>query len=344
MKKRIYYMDYLRAIAIIGVLALHAAAPYVTMYQKVDFWTWESGIIYNALVRWCVPIFLMISGALLLGRKEESLSTFFKKRANKILIPFVVWSVIYYVWRTYMWYPGYSIKEMLILFFNNNIYYHLWYFYALVGIYLLIPMFNVFVNHASRTLVGYIVGLWILFYGGLRYYSFIVSNEFYSFFPLSEYIGMILIGYYFGKYDHNFKTRIVIYICGGIGAIATILRTNSLTFDQGAFSGYAYSYSSPNVIAMSIALFVFVKYAIGRLQEKPNFAPGKTVKLIASTSFGVYLIHPIILDKLRPFFHDGTNIIIHPVIGIPAQTILLLIISVAIAWVIGKIPYIRRII
>ena len=67
---RIYYMDYLRTIAIIGVLSIHAAAPYVAMYQKVDFSMWEAVIIHNSLSRWCVPIFFMISGALLLGKKE----------------------------------------------------------------------------------------------------------------------------------------------------------------------------------------------------------------------------------------------------------------------------------
>ena len=125
LQKRIHDMDNLRAIAILGVLLLHAATPYVVLYSKIDTVDWQTGIIYNALSRWCVPIFLMISGALLLGRKEEPLVDFFKKRANKILLPFLVWSLIYYVWATYMWNPGYSVKEFLILFFNNKVYDHL---------------------------------------------------------------------------------------------------------------------------------------------------------------------------------------------------------------------------
>ena len=261
-----------------------------------------------------------------------------------MLIPFIVWSVVYYIWRTYMWYPDYSVKEMLILFFNSGIYYHLWYFYALLGIYLFVPVFNVFVNHASRTLVGYVVILWILFYGVFRYYSYIVSNKFVDYFPLTESIGSFLMGYYFAKYELSPKMRALIYVCGLIGAAETVWRTNSLTMEQGAFSGYAYAYSSPNVIAMSIALFVFVKYTIEKLQNNPKFAPSKLVKLIAGTSFGVYLIHPILLDKLRPFFYENTTVFLHPVIAIPLQTVILLALSVIIAWIIGKIPYIRRVI
>lgn len=344
MKERIYYMDYLRAIAIIGVLILHAATPYVSMYNKVDYWTWETGVIYNASVRWCVNIFLMISGALLLGRREEPLVDFFKKRANKILIPFIAWSVIYYIWRAYMWDLTFSLKQFVVLFSNNGIYYHLWYFYALFGIYLLAPMLNAFVTNASAALIRYVAVLWVIFYGGFRYFSYIVSNKFTLFFPLSEYVGMFLLGYYFAKFEQTVKVRAAIYVAGIIGAVSTVWQTNSLTADQGVFSGYAFQYSSPNVIAMSIALFVFFKYTIRRLQQEPNFAPGKIVKIIASTSFGVYLVHPILLDKLRPLFHEGITTFMHPVIGIPLQTLIILVGSVIIAWGIGKIPFIRRII
>ncbi len=57
MQKRIQYMDSLRAIAILGVLLLHVATPYVVLYGKINEIDWQIGIIYNALSRWCVPIF-----------------------------------------------------------------------------------------------------------------------------------------------------------------------------------------------------------------------------------------------------------------------------------------------
>lgn len=342
-KNRIFYMDYVRALAIIGVLVIHTAAPYATMYNKVDFWIWESSIIYNSLVRWCVPLFLMVSGALLLGRKEESLTDFFTKRANRIIIPFLCWSVFYFAWRHFYFGAELSIAKMFSQMLNNGTYYHLWYFTALIGIYLLVPIFNVFVNHASRTLVGYLVLLWVMVYGGFRYYSFIVPNDIETFFPLTEFIGMFLMGYYFSKFEQPLKARIVIYLLGIIGGVGTILRTNSFAFDQGVFSSYAFSYSSPGVIAMSIALFVFIKYAITRWSNnKENFQTGKIIKLISTASFGIYLVHPVLLDLLRPYFHEGLDIYIHPIIGIPLQTIILLVVSTIISWGIGKIPVLKK--
>jgi len=337
-------MDSLRAIAILGVLLLHAATPYVVLYEKIAVFDWQTGIVYNALSRWCVPIFLMISGALLLGRKEEPLGTFFKKRANKILLPFIAWSIIYYAWATYMWNPGYSLKEFLIMFFNNQIYYHLWYFYALIGIYLLAPLFNIFVNHASKQMIGYVVVLWILFYGIFRYYSYIVSNEFTLFFPLSEYIGFFLLGYYLAKFELSAKWRIGIYLLGIIGAFETIWRTMALSEQQGQFSGYAYSYSSPNVIMMTIALFIFVKYWINRKVANGNYQTSKLVKLIGQTSFGVYLVHAMILDKVRPHFFEGDELFIKPLFAIPLQVVIILVLSTIIVWIIQKIPYLNRLI
>lgn len=341
---RIQYMDSLRAIAILGVLLLHAATPYVVLYDKIADFDWQTGIVYNALSRWCVPIFLMISGALLLGRKEEPLGTFFKKRANKILLPFIAWSIIYYAWATYMWNPGYSVKEFLIMFFNNQIYYHLWYFYALIGIYLLAPVFNIFVNHASKQMIGYVVVLWILFYGIFRYYSYIVSNEFTLFFPLSEYIGFFLLGYYLAKFELSIKWRIGIYVLGIIGAFETIWRTMALSEQQGQFSGYAYSYSSPNVIVMSIALFVFVKYWVNRKVANGSYQTSKIVKLIGQTSFGVYLVHAMILDKVRPHFFEDNEMFIKPLFAIPLQVVIILVLSTIIVLIIQKIPYLNRLI
>ncbi len=199
--------------------------------------------------------------------------------------------------------PGYSWKEFFYyVFFNNQIYYHLWYFYALIGIYLLAPIVNIFVNHASKQMIGYVVVLWILFYGVLRYYSYIVSNEFTLFFPLSEYIGFFLLGYYLAAFELTKKWRIGIYVLGFIGAMETVLRTNVLTAEQGQFTSYAFSYSSPNVIAMSVALFVFVKYWVNRKAARGTYRTSGIIKLIGQTSFGVYLVHAMILDKVRPYF------------------------------------------
>jgi surface polysaccharide O-acyltransferase-like enzyme len=119
-KKHVHYLDYLRTFAIIGVLVIHTSTPYVGMFNKIEFWKWETSIIYSSLIRWCVPIFFMVSGALLLGRNEEPLKDFFLKRGNRILVPFVIWTGIYFIWRSYFWNTELSVREFISLVLNND--------------------------------------------------------------------------------------------------------------------------------------------------------------------------------------------------------------------------------
>lgn len=235
------------------------------------------------------------------------------------------------------------MERIFIMFFNNQVYYHLWYFYALIGIYLLAPIFNIFINHASRQMIGYVIVLWILFYGGFRYYSYIVSNEFTLFFPLSEYIGFFLLGYYLAAFELTRKWRIGIYVLGMVGAIETVLRTNVLTEEQEQFTSYAFSYSSPNVIVMSIALFVFVKYWVNRKVVRGTYETSGIIKLIGQTSFGVYLVHAMILDKVRPYFLKAMSFF-KPIIAIPMQVFIILVLSTFIVCIIQKIPLLKRIV
>ena len=345
MNNRAYYFDYLRVIAILGVIVIHVAAAYVVMYLKIPMIQWEASVVFNGLVRWCVPIFFMVSGALLLGRKEEPLGMFFKRRANRILLPFMIWTVVYYIWRQYFWYGGtLDVLELGRLFLNNQVYYHLWYLYALIGIYLLVPVLNVFVNHAKLQVVGYISLMWGIAYCGFRYFGYEVGNVFVDFFPLSNYVGMVIVGYYFSRVELSRKWRYAIYVAGIVGVLLTIRQTFSLTNNQGVFSSYAMQYESPFVMATAIALFVWFRYVIGGKQEKnPDFKPSRLVQVISRLSFGIYLLHVLLLDMVRKFFHDNGEVLINPIIGMPLQLVLVLTITTVLVWIIEKIPYIRRV-
>lgn len=80
---------------------LHAAneaiAPQVM--NQTEVWRWWMVNIYQTLSRTGVPLFVMLTGALLLQpSKNETLSVFFKKRWARIGLPFLFWGAIYFAW------------------------------------------------------------------------------------------------------------------------------------------------------------------------------------------------------------------------------------------------------
>ena len=87
--------------------------------------------------RMSVPCFLMISGALLLGREEPV-----KKHLHRtlhFLTALIVWDAVYYLWNTYYMRSEFDLKEILYVPAEA----HLWYLYAMVPIYLAMPFLQI---------------------------------------------------------------------------------------------------------------------------------------------------------------------------------------------------------
>src|SRR5256885_496912 len=90
------WMDALRVLACLAVIVLHVSASVVIDFPDVRSLHWTVGNIGNAFTHWCVPVFVMLSGALLLSpAKQLPVTVFYRKRASRILIPLAFWSVVY---------------------------------------------------------------------------------------------------------------------------------------------------------------------------------------------------------------------------------------------------------
>ena len=110
--KRLVYMDWLRVLATIAVVTIHVSAGYVSVLDANNASRWMAGNLFESISRASVPIFVMISGALLLkGTKDISVGEFLQKRASKVIIPFIAWSAIFYAYGAYAGYFPASLKQ-----------------------------------------------------------------------------------------------------------------------------------------------------------------------------------------------------------------------------------------
>ncbi|MBR6928129.1 MAG: acyltransferase, partial [Methanobrevibacter sp.] len=92
--RRIYYYDFIRAFAIFGVLACHCFAGSVVNVDLFNTRFWYYSLFLNSLRLVSVPLFIVVSGALLIGKKD-SIRVFIKKRFNKVIIPYIFWVIMY---------------------------------------------------------------------------------------------------------------------------------------------------------------------------------------------------------------------------------------------------------
>ena len=206
--QRAYYVDVMKVCAAFGVVAYHAASPIDLSLQlqlsPADWWLLRC---ISPLGRSCVPIFIMLSGALLLDpKKNESVQSFFKKRMNKVLYPLCFWSCAYYIW-LYVWHDTpLNAQYIITSLINGRPYHHLYYLFLIIGLYILTPVFRIYMRTASkRTQLFFIsVSLLLLFiYTGIAAFFFEVTllqslNALTMFVP---FIGYYLLGGYLNMSD-----------------------------------------------------------------------------------------------------------------------------------------------
>src|SRR5271154_6044285 len=137
--QNIDWISNLRLIALYAVIILHSASPLLEHYDKVPAADWWQADFFNALVRFAVPVFVMITGALLLHREYE-VGDFFKKRLSRVITPFLFWSLVYIA---YSWYndeiafdaDAWTNTKQVLHLLKYGSSYHLWYVYMLIGLY-----------------------------------------------------------------------------------------------------------------------------------------------------------------------------------------------------------------
>jgi len=165
-KKRYFGIDLIRVVACYLVVQTHAGELYYIGDGGVLL-RWDKNIwpgIFNSLERNCVPLFVMISGYLLLPIKTDY-STFLKKRFTRISFPFIIFCILYDV---FFYIKGdIDLKTMFInipkIFINYGTELgHLWYMYMAMGIYLFIPIISPWVKTAQKEHFYYYFAIWFI--------------------------------------------------------------------------------------------------------------------------------------------------------------------------------------
>jgi len=344
-----YSVDLIRSLAILLVVLVHATAfPYIIPGEITPtvMKTWWTIDIYAAVANLAVPLFVMLSGALLLdpAKADEPLKVFFKKRFMRVGLPMIFWTIAYFGWGVFVSGQPLTVNSILQGLLSGS-YYHLWFLYLLVGLYLATPVLRVLVKHVNRDKFKYLLVLWFI---GNTAVPFI--NQFASFgfnpvmFVFTGWIGYFLLGIYLLKV----KARSWIAILGVVtGVLATIFGSWWITATAGEkFTGFFHEPLNFTLIMASTSLFLLLTAIPKSKIENGHPIANNLLHWISQNTLPIYLLHIIVMETIKAGFLGFTLNMntMNPIVEIPLLTIITFALTAAIVYPLKKIPYIKQII
>lgn len=337
------YIDFLRAFATIGVIFIHVSAN--NWYGNIGTNDWIAFSIYEGLFKIAVPIFFMISGCLFLNsQKERSIAELFKNYIGRLIIFLIFWAIIYKLiqfpqnemtfWE--------NLRNALIEILNGQTQSHLWFVYAIIGMYLLVPLLRPVMKNTSKTTVLYLLIICIVF-GSL--YEFFAQygmmmwltnnlNKIKSGFSVG-YVGYFLLGAYLDRYNIEKKYRPCIYILGILGSAFSIGMVIFDCISTQTLNERFWSYTMPGMYLASIAVFTLV-----RNMKVKNTEVIRVVHFISNNSLGIYGVHFAIIIFLWRVGFDTFSFA--GVLSVPVISLIVLLLSLMVAYLLKKIPVVGK--
>jgi len=334
-------VDLAKALAVCGVLLIHCSANRFALYD-VGSASWLLTAFWGLVGRWAVPVFLLCSGALMNDPgRELPLKKLFSRYLLRLALALSVWAGLYELLRIYMQRGAASLSVLLAQaardWFYGDTYYHLYYFYFAIALYLSLPLTRLIARYASDMEIRYLLILW-LFAGGVMPYlkcfppfSKMGASLLYYVLPAAFLCpGLGLLGWYLRQHPpKNWRGPAALFV---IGFAAAFLGTWQRSAAAGALDAMHLNAFDPFVLLMAVGLF-----RLCQLWAARRGAPSPAV-LLSRASFCIYLIHPFFQWLTRQNFFES----LPPLWGVPVQAALLLGLSLISYLILRKLPLVGR--
>ena len=263
----------------------------------------------------------MTTGALMFPVRQ-SMGAFYKKRILRVLWPFLIWSVLYYlfpwitgllgldksiVYTCFIWAESdsqsfqSSLANILrIPYTFSFIAQHMWYIYMLIGLYLYMPIFSAWVERATKRQMQVVLGLWGLstflpyFHQFVSTYAFgtCTWNSFGLFYYFAGFNGYLLLGHYLRyhvnwSWSRTWPVALVLLVAGFLVTYLGYGYIMSLPDKTPEMIELFWTYNTINVACMSAAWFLLLKHVSLPAESKA----GRMLANLTFCGFGIYMVH-----------------------------------------------------
>ncbi|MDE7416601.1 MAG: acyltransferase family protein [Lachnospiraceae bacterium] len=351
--RRIVYLDFIRVIACILVVMVHISAQQIEDFSvdSVQFIITNS---FNCLAFTGVALFVMISGALALNpQKEVGIKSMLMHKTMHFFILYYIWKAFYQVVDLLdkgACFTFQNIKNDIILaLIQKHGYYHLWFLPMIAILYMIVPIVKKSV--AEKNVCMYFLCVFFVtallvptmfnFEFKFKYLvvDFFAANDFYLF---GGYLGYFILGHSLHSWGGKLTKgmRIMLY---GMGLVSFLLAVILGALHAQSAGHPTYIMNTPfaaTTFFIAAAIFVNIQ-AIGEKTDS-LWKAEKVLTFGAGTTFGIYLLHPLIILLLSKI--GVKTALCTPLLSIPLLTIgtILLCVPVTVLW--SKVPFLRKLI
>lgn len=298
---------YLRGIAILAVLAIHVLAG-IPGIHRPDFSHWQLFTIIDQLARFCVPLFVALSGFGFWEKyqdKDLKFWSFIKRQGNKLLPLYLLVSVLSYI--IFFFIPTWRVvgtpDSFLVQLISGRSDYHLYFVPMIFQFYLLFPFLNSVVKRYrwSSLIVSAIfqLGLYLILSQSVlpEAISKYLGTDQQQYFWFFSWIFYFVLGMHLSSIVSWLKSsRASQYLLLTVTLISSFLLIRDATTHiyLGIDPIIALRFTRPIVLlyttSVILSLFTFIKASSSRL---------------GSLSYPIYLFHTLILRLIFEIFVYG---------------------------------------
>lgn len=325
-------LDFLRVVSCFAVVILHASAPYIYEVGSLDNADWHAANFIDSAVRWCVPVFVMMSGALNLRIQNTEFVGFYIRRFSRIVPMVLFWSLFYICYGSLAHGQPASMNEAISAMFSGRPYYHLYFLFLISGLYLVTPFFSQLICR-----MGINANLLLIF--ACMSLSFIwriaaLDQNFATWFV--PYVGYYLLGSLLS--GRKASNRLLVWAFLGslcLTSIGTWVLVSCIGISS-PYGLYFYSYLSPNVAIMSVCVFMFASRNMGS-------APSWFSRL-APLTLGVYLVHVLFLEQIDRILLEHSMQTGLIALDILVKSVLAVAVSLSVVYLASRVPVIKKLV
>ena len=300
--------DLIRAASMAAVVYLHTAAG--GLRQSEDMALWHLSNLLSSLAVAAVPLFFMISGALLLGsEKTDDPAYLLRRRLPRVAVPGLCWSLLV-VGGVWLSQGGEAALLKLVNLPGISVITPYWFLYALIPMYLLSPLLKRLTDHMEERHWRYLLGLWVVVTLGLNqlsrflpdpWYALLRENQTLNVSLLEGYLGYFLLGAWLDRMERPPARRIL--LAAALGSWAVIaLGTWGVFLVTGVYGEQFATYRGVFTMVLSASLFLLFRDAFRGRRS------GRAAVLLSACSFGVYLAHPMAIELLQKLLGGGLTV------------------------------------